>query len=194
MILARRFSSIVTSGNFPRFKKHCSLVRIGSILLSPVTLSMTVERRTRGRASSRSSSHSSGLMTLCRWNARGYQLTGSIQYPRRRSPEGSSLSGTPEPAGRWVAGFAAGFAEEEPEELSYVSPFHPIRRSSERSSETPPPPNRRAEARRGNAARHATSASRPRGRRGGDERGRDRRRDDAEAIGEEATRGERGDE
>ena len=43
-------SMVVTMSKWPRFRKVCSLVRMGSTLDWPVTESITVERRTRGFA------------------------------------------------------------------------------------------------------------------------------------------------
>ena len=118
VIRARRSSMRVTTSNRPRAKNVCSDVRMGSTLDSPVTLSMTVLRRTRGSAISRNASHSSADITLCRWNARGYHEMGSAQYPRARSDSASTDRAAPEPLTR----------------ESYVSPFQPIRRSSPRTT------------------------------------------------------------
>jgi hypothetical protein len=51
---------------------------MGSIFDSPVTLSMTVLRRTDARARPRSTSHSSGVNASRSANARGVHDSGSI--------------------------------------------------------------------------------------------------------------------
>jgi hypothetical protein len=95
------FSITLTIGKCPRFRKHCSLVRMGSTLLSPVVLSTTVLRRTRVRASSSTSSHSASVMMLCRWNALGCHDMGSTHVPRAWSFRASAPAGeSPYASGR----------------------------------------------------------------------------------------------
>ena len=78
-------STLVTTGYFPRAKKVCFDVRIGSVLISPVIESTTVLRFIIGFAIRKISSHSSSLKIECNTNARGCQLIGSVHVPNSLS-------------------------------------------------------------------------------------------------------------
>ena len=78
-------STLVTTGYFPRAKKVCFDVRIGSVLISPVIESTTVLRFIIGFAIRKISSYSSSLKIECNTNARGCQLIGSVHVPNSLS-------------------------------------------------------------------------------------------------------------